>query len=85
MSVGGARVVMEESGTTGEDGVHITSVSVNGVDVGLMAEVPTVKVGTRDTATTVTLTLVVSSLDIRGEHVHGERRESRAGFTAKIN
>lgn len=80
----GAHVVMEESDDTGEDGVSITRVSVNGTDVGLMAAVPRVKVGARGTATTVTLTLAVSRLEIRGELADGERRESKAGFTAKV-
>lgn len=80
----GAHVVMEEAGSTGEDGVSITRVSVNGVDVGLMTRPPRVRVGARDELTTVTLTLAVSRLDIRGEHAEGERRDAKAGFTAKL-
>lgn len=81
----GAHVVMVESDDTGEDGVSITSVSVNGVDVGTLAAVPRVKIGARGTDTTVTLVLAVSRLEVRGELAEGDRRESRAGFTAKIN
>lgn len=81
----GARVVMVEADDTGEDGVTVTSVSVNGVDVGRMAAAPKVKVGIRGAVTTVTLTLVPSRLEIRGEHADGERpKTSRAGFTADI-
>lgn len=80
----GAHVIMVESDDTGEDGVSITSVSVNGVDVGRLAEVPKVKIGTRDVLTTVTLTLAVSRLEVRGELAEGDRRAPRAGFTAKI-
>ncbi|MFD7900149.1 hypothetical protein [Streptomyces sp. NPDC059743] len=83
----GAHVVLEEADDTGEDGVMATRVIVNGTDVGKVRGVPKVKVGTRgsDTVTTVTLTLVPSRLEIRGELADGDRREPRAGFTAKIN
>jgi hypothetical protein len=37
------------------------------------------------TRTTITLTLVPARLEIRGEHADGDRREARAGFTAKID
>lgn len=80
----GAHVVMEERGDTGADGVSITHVSVNGVDVGAMTAAPKVKVGARNQLTTVTLTLAVSRLEIRGEHADGERRKARAGFTADL-
>lgn len=80
----GAHVVMEEADDTGADGVSITRVSVNGVDVGRLAKPPRVKVGTRNELTTVTLTLAVSRLEVRGELADGERREPRTGFTAKI-
>ncbi len=81
----GAHVVMEEADDTGEDGVIVTRVSVNGVDVGRMAEAPTIVVGVKDQVTKITLTLVPSRLEIRGELSDGERRESRAGFAAKID
>lgn len=80
----GAHVVMEERDDDGSDGVSITHVSVNGVDVGLMAKPPRVRVGTGGERTTVTLTLAVSRLEIRGEHADGERRAPRAGFTADL-
>jgi hypothetical protein len=59
---------------------------VNGVDVGTVASAPKIKVGTRlgRTVTTITLTLIPSRLEIKGEHADGDRREPRAGFTAKI-
>ncbi|MGP3750906.1 hypothetical protein [Streptomyces sp. IBSNAI001] len=83
----GAHVVMEEADDTGEDGLSITRVIVNGVDVGRLAKPPKIAVGTKEdrTLTTVTITLVPARLEIRGEHADGDRREPRAGFTAKIN
>ncbi|GGX27025.1 hypothetical protein [Streptomyces chryseus] len=82
----GAHVVMTEDDDTGEEGVIVSRVSVNGVDVGIMSEPPKVKIGTQGskTITTVTLTLIPSRLEITGELADGERREPRAGFTAKI-
>lgn len=81
----GAHVVLEEADDTGADGVIVTRVSVNGVDVGRLAGVPTITVGTKDDVTKVTLTLVPSRLEIRGELADGERREPRAGFAAKLD
>ncbi|MEV4037740.1 hypothetical protein [Streptomyces umbrinus] len=81
----GAHVVLEEADDTGEDGVIVSRVIVNGVDVGRLAEAPKIVVGTKDDVTKVTLTLVPSRLEIRGELSDGERREPRAGFAAKIN
>jgi hypothetical protein len=83
----GAHVVLEEAEDTGEDGLMVTRVSVNGVDVGRLARAPKINVGTKSdrTLTTITLTLVPARLEIRGEHADGDRRESRAGFTAKID
>ncbi|MFD4699748.1 hypothetical protein [Streptomyces niveus] len=83
----GARVVLYEEADTGEDGLVVTHVSINGVDVGRLAKAPKISVGTKDdrTLTTITLTLVPSRLEIKGEHADGDRRESRAGFTAKID
>jgi hypothetical protein len=80
----GAHVVLEEADDTGEDGVSITRVSVNGVDVGLMSAAPKIRVGVKGQLTTVTLTLAVSRLEIKGELSDGDRREPRAGFTAKV-
>ncbi|MET4921132.1 hypothetical protein P3L51_01905 [Streptomyces sp. PSRA5] len=82
----GAHVVLHEEADTGEDGLMVTHVSVNGVDVGRLAKAPKIAVGTKDdrSLTTITLTLVPSRLEIKGEHADGDRRESRAGFTAKI-
>jgi hypothetical protein len=62
---------MVESDSTGEDGVSITSVSINGTDVGLMAAIPRVHIGARDNVTTVTLKLVVSWL-----HCEDQLKES---------
>ncbi|WP_328846966.1 hypothetical protein [Streptomyces sp. NBC_00258] len=81
----GAHVVMEEADDTGEDGVIVTRVIIKGVDVGRLAEAPKIVVGMKDEVTKVTLTLVPSRLEIRGELSDGERREPRAGFAAKIN
>ncbi|MGW6948968.1 hypothetical protein ACWGHD_18840 [Streptomyces xanthophaeus] len=82
----GAHVVLTESDDTGEDGVLVTHVSVNGVDVGRLACVPRVRVAGKGEGriTTVTLTLVPSRLEIRGALADGDQRASRAGFTAKI-
>ncbi|KPC89938.1 hypothetical protein ADL27_38670 [Streptomyces sp. NRRL F-6602] len=85
----GAHVVLEEADDTGEDGVQVTRVLVDGHDVGRLARAPKVVVGsTRDrSVTTVTLVLVPSRLEIRGEHAGGVQDHSapRAGFAAKIN
>ncbi|MFD4234322.1 hypothetical protein [Streptomyces sp. NPDC058542] len=83
----GAYVVLEEADDTGEDGLSITRVVVNGVDVGRLAKPPKIAVGMKQdrTLTTVTITLVPARLEIKGEHADGDRREPRAGFTAKIN
>lgn len=80
----GAHVVMVEDEDTGEDGVIVTRVSVNGVDVGKLAKPPKISVGHARECTTITLTLVPSRLEIRGELADGDRREVRAGFTAMI-
>ncbi|MET9480929.1 hypothetical protein [Streptomyces sp. NPDC006638] len=78
---------MSESDDTGERGVSVTNVSVNGVDVGALAGTPTVRVGMLDDkrVTVVTLKLITSRLEIRGDLADGERRAARAGFTAKID
>lgn len=83
----GAHVVLSEAEDTGEDGLMVTHVTVNGVDVGRLAKAPKISVGTKEdrSLTTITLTLVPSRLEIAGEFADGERRDSRAGFTAKIN
>ncbi|WP_030962704.1 hypothetical protein [Streptomyces sp. NRRL S-378] len=81
----GAHVVLTEENDTGEDGVIVTHVSVNGVDVGRLAAVPKIRVGQRGGGvTTVTLVIVPSRLEIRGDLADGDRREPRAGFAAKI-
>jgi hypothetical protein len=83
----GAHVVLEEADDTGEQGVIPTRAIVNGVDIGTLAEAPKISVGDRGKGkiTTVTLTLIPSRLEIRGEHADGDRRQPRAGFAAKIN
>lgn len=81
----GAHVVLVEDDDTGETGVSVTRVLVNGVDVGRLAKAPKIDVGTDRRCTTVTITLVPSRLEIRGEHADGDRREPRAGFAAKID
>ncbi|MEV6750761.1 hypothetical protein AB0N21_41800 [Streptomyces sp. NPDC051080] len=83
----GAHVVLEEADDTGEDGLTVTRVSVNGVDVGRLAKAPKIDVGTKDgrTLTTVTLTLVPARLEICGELADGDRREPRGGFAAKVD
>jgi hypothetical protein len=81
----GAHVVLEEADDTGADGVIVTRVSINGVDVGKMAKPPKITVGHARECTTVTLTLIPSRLEIKGELADGDRREPRAGFAAKID
>ncbi|MFG3014290.1 hypothetical protein ACGFZB_28505 [Streptomyces cinerochromogenes] len=81
----GAHVVLVEDDDTGETGVSVTRVMVNGVDVGRLAKAPKISVGTDRRCTTVTITLVPSRLEIRGDLADGDRREPRAGFTAKID
>jgi hypothetical protein len=81
----GAHVVLEEADDTGETGVSVTRVIVNGVDVGRLAKAPKIDVGTDRRCTTVTITLVPARLEIKGELADGERREPRAGFAAKID
>ncbi|WP_347728172.1 hypothetical protein [Streptomyces sp. CAU 1734] len=62
----------------------MTRVLVNGTDVGLVAA-GSIRVRVRDDdVTTVTVTLIPSRLEIRGEHADGERTQPRAGFTAKL-
>ncbi|WP_228973384.1 hypothetical protein [Streptomyces sp. DH12] len=80
-------MVLEEADDTGEEGVIVTRVLVNGVDVGKITETPKISVGTKSSGslTTITLTLAPSRLEIRGEHADGERRAPRAGFAAKID
>lgn len=81
----GAHVVLEERDETGEDGVSVTHVIVNGTDLGRVASSMKVKIGTNGTPTMITLTLIPSRLEIRGELADGDRREPRAGFAAKIS
>jgi hypothetical protein len=81
----GAHVVLEEADDTGEGGVIVTRAIVNGVDVGRLAKAPEITVGMKDDVTTVTLTLALSRLEIRGENADGDRRAPRAGFAAKID
>ncbi|MET9128175.1 hypothetical protein [Streptomyces sp. NPDC004528] len=78
-------MVLEEADDTGADGVIVTRVSVNGVDVGKLAGPPKIKVGHGRDCTTVTITLVPSVLTIKGELSDGARRAPRAGFAAKID
>lgn len=83
----GAHVLLEEADDTGEEGVIVTRVLVNGIDVGKITETPKISIGTKASGslTTITLTLAPSRLEIRGEHADGDRREPRAGFAAKID
>ncbi|RMB86405.1 hypothetical protein [Streptomyces shenzhenensis] len=81
----GAHVVLEEADDAGEDGVIVTRVSVNGVDVGKFAKPPKINVGRDRSSMTVTITLVPSRLEIRGELADGARRQPRVGFAAKID
>lgn len=81
----GAHVVLEEADDTGETGVSVTRVTVNGVDVGRLARAPKISVGVDGRCSTVTITLVPSRLEIRGELADGDRREPRAGFTATLS
>jgi hypothetical protein len=81
----GAHVVMVEEDDTGADGVVVTRVLVNGTDVGRLASAPKIRVGHDRSCTTITLTLVPSRLEIRGDLADGDRRAPRAGFAAKID
>jgi hypothetical protein len=81
----GAHVVLVEEDDTGETGVSVTRVLVNGTDVGRLAKAPKISVGVDRRCTTITITLVPSRLEIKGEHADGDRREPRAGFAAKID
>ncbi|KDQ65694.1 hypothetical protein [Streptomyces sp. NTK 937] len=82
----GSHVVLEEADDTGEDGLQVTRVIVNGVDVGRLAKAPKIHVGTSSSSdlTTITLTLIPGRLTIKGEHADGDHRETKIGFTAKI-
>ncbi|MFF3142146.1 hypothetical protein ACFVRU_10550, partial [Streptomyces sp. NPDC057927] len=77
--------VLEEADDTGADGVIVTRVSINGVDIGKMSKPPKIVVGHARECTTVTITLIPSRLEIKGELADGDRREPRAGFAAKID
>ncbi|MFJ3248307.1 hypothetical protein [Streptomyces sp. NPDC086782] len=77
-------MVLVEDDDTGEEGVIVTRVMVNGVDVGKLAKPPKINVGHDRQCTTVTITLVPSRLEVRGDLADGDHREPRAGFTAKI-
>jgi hypothetical protein len=81
--VTGAHIVLQEDDDTGDDGVSVGRVYVNGVDVGLMAAAPKVKVGTRGTRTTVTLTLAPACVEIKGEHRTPATGSSTFGFTGR--
>ncbi|MDX2793986.1 hypothetical protein [Streptomyces scabiei] len=83
----GAHVVLEEADDTGEDGLIPTRAIVNGVDVGRLLSAPKITVGDRGKGalTTITLVLIPSRLEIRGELADGDRHEPRAGFAAKID
>jgi hypothetical protein len=74
--VSGAHVVLQEDDDDGEDGVSVSRVLVNGVDVGTMAAVPKVKVGIRGERTTVTLTLAPAYLEIKGENGQPAKSQS---------
>ncbi|MET9959344.1 hypothetical protein ABZ128_09680 [Streptomyces sp. NPDC006326] len=78
-------MVLEERDDTGEEGVSVTHVIVNGVDVGRVGADLKIKIGTAGAPTTIRMTLIPSRLEIRGELADHDRREPRAGFTAKIH
>ncbi|MEU3777740.1 hypothetical protein AB0F11_32010 [Streptomyces sp. NPDC032472] len=79
----GAHVVLEERDDTGEDGVSVTHVIVNGVDLGRVGADLRIKVGTNGSPTTIKVTLIPSRLEIRGSLAEEDRQGSRVGFTAK--
>jgi hypothetical protein len=77
----GAHVEIVEDEHTPGEGVIVTRVVVNGVDVGRLAEPPKVRTGdAKGIMATVTLTLVPSRLEIRGDDVPAEGKGF--GFTA---
>ncbi|MFG2292071.1 hypothetical protein [Streptomyces sp. NPDC048603] len=81
----GAHVVLVEDDDTGENGVSVTRVLVNGTDLGRVLDDVKIRVGSDGRPTTIRLTLVPSRLEIRGELADGDRREPRAGFTAALD
>ncbi|MFI8084376.1 hypothetical protein ACIF6L_26680 [Kitasatospora sp. NPDC086009] len=66
------------------EGLVPTLVRVNGVDVGRLAEPPTVRAGGDDEPTTVTLTLLPSEVVIKGEPkgARPQLRKQPFGFKA---
>jgi hypothetical protein len=75
----GAHVEIVEPDHQGE-GVVPTVVRVNGTDVGILARAPRVHVGEGDEATTVTLVLVPSRLDVKGEPTGPRATKPRQPF-----
>ncbi|WNI28677.1 hypothetical protein [Streptomyces sp. ITFR-6] len=57
-----------------------TNVRVNGIDVGLLAKAPKISMDA-DEATTVTLVLLPSSVEVKGDGVRADRKP--IGFTAE--
>ncbi|MEV4939545.1 hypothetical protein [Streptomyces zaomyceticus] len=54
-------------------------VRINGTDVGLLAKTPVLSVGDGE-ATTLTLVLIPSSVEVKGEHARADKPQ--LGFTA---
>jgi hypothetical protein len=77
----GARVEIVEADHEPGDPVVPTHVRVNGHDVGALAEAPKIKMSAGD-VTTVTLVLLPSSVEIKGDDVPAPGKI--IGFAAKI-
>lgn len=78
----GAHVEVVEEDHEPGTGVLAMSVRVNGVDVGRLAEAPKIDLGNgRDQQATITLVLVPSRMDVRGDD--GDRPgDIKIGFSA---
>jgi hypothetical protein len=77
----GAHVEIVEDEHEPGEGVVVTRVVVNGVDVGRIAEPPKIRTGNgKSTMATVTLVLVPSRLEIRGDDAPSAGKSF--GFTA---
>ncbi|MFE5159164.1 hypothetical protein ACFRNT_11630 [Streptomyces sp. NPDC056697] len=70
----GAHVEIVEPDHTPGDAVLPTVVRVNGVDVGALAKPPKVEAGSSDEYATVTLVLIPSRLEIKGDDTPTDRK-----------
>lgn len=80
MSVAGARVEIVETDHEPGDPIVPTNVRINGVDVGRLAKVPKIAMDA-DEVTTVTLVLMPTSVEIKGDDIRTDRKP--IGFAAE--